>query len=478
MLNQFISLACLLVIAMGIILVPFPDGAAAIALTMATSAGFILLFRKFTEEKRFITTVFLVALALRMAFGLMVHIFELRDFFGGDAFSYDVKAAQMVENWLGLSINPDTSFFEFDPRSGIAWGMYYVTAAIYLVFGRNIFAAQSFCAVIGAATAPMVYFCARRIFNNLKVARFSAIAIAVFPSFIIWSGQLLKDGLIIFLLVVAMTMVMQLQVRFNYLALLTLIASMVGVLSLRFYIFYMVALAVVGSFVVGVSSTQRSMLRNAAVLVAIGFGLAFLGIGQRASVQLETFGRLERIEGSRRDLARAAESGYGEELDVSTTSGAIAALPVGFTYLMFAPFPWQASNLRQAITVPEVLVWWASLPFLIIGIVYTIRNKLRNAFSILMFSLMLTIAYSLFQGNVGTAYRQRTQIQVFLFILIGAGVVVFRENRENKQLIQAEARRRVEEQIRTNAEGRSKPSPPEPELDDVESGPEKRSESG
>ncbi len=451
MLNQLISLACLLVIAMGIVLVPFPDGAAAIALVMAMSAGFVVLFRRFTEEKQFVTTIFLVALALRMGFGLFIHVYELREFFGGDAFAYDAKAAQMVDNWLGLSINPDTSFFEFDPRSGIAWGMYYVTAIIYLIFGRNIFAAQSFCAVIGAATAPMVYFCARRIYNNLNVARFSAIAIAVFPSFIIWSGQLLKDGLIIFLLVVAITMVMQLQARFNYLALVTLLISLFGILSLRFYIFYMVVVAVVGSFVVGMSGTQRSLLRNAAILAALGFGLAYLGVGQRASVELTVFTRLERIEGSRRDLARSAETGYGEELDVSTTSGALAAIPIGFTYLMFAPFPWQAGNLRQAITIPEVLVWWASIPFLIIGIVYTIRNRLRNAFAVLMFSLMLTIAYSVFQGNVGTAYRQRTQIQVFLFILIGAGWTVWAEHRENKRMLSAESRRRVEEQIRTNA---------------------------
>ncbi len=435
---------------MGVALVPFPDGAAAIAFVMALSSGFILIFRRFTEEKQFITTVFLVALALRMAFGLMIHIFELREFFGGDAFAYDVKAAQIVENWLGLSINPDTSLFEFDPRSGIAWGMYYITAVIYLVFGQNIFAAQSFCAVIGAATAPMVYLCAKGIFNNTKVARFSAIAIAVFPSFIIWSGQLLKDGLIIFLLVVAMTMVMQLQARFNYGAVVMLIVSMFGILSLRFYIFYMVVVAVVGSFIVGMSSTQRSMLRTAVILAVVGFALAYLGVGQRASVELSTFGRLERIEGSRKDLARAADSGYGEDLDVSTTSGALAAIPVGFTYLMFAPFPWQASNVRQAITMPEVLVWWASIPFLIIGIVYTVRNRLRNAFSILMFSLMLTIAYSVFQGNVGTAYRQRTQIQVFLFILVGVGWTVFKENRENKNLLRIEAQRRVEDQIRAN----------------------------
>jgi 4-amino-4-deoxy-L-arabinose transferase-like glycosyltransferase len=454
MLNRFISLGCMIVIAMGIVLVPFPEGAAAIAMVMAVSAAFIFAFRRYTEEKEFITTVFLVALALRMAFGLFIHIYELREFFGGDAFSYDAKAAQMVENWMGLSINPDQSFFEFDPRSGIAWGMYYLTAVIYYIFGRNIFAAQSFCAVLGAATAPMVYFCTRNIYSNRNASRIAAIAIAVFPSFIIWSGQLLKDGLIIFLLVVTMTMVLELQKKLRYPAVAILVLAMFGILSLRFYIFYMVIVAVVGSFVVGVSSSQRSMIRSTIILFAIGLGLAYLGVGQRASVELTTFTSLDRIQGSRSDLARAAETGFGEDLDVSTAEGALSALPIGFSYLMFAPFPWQAANLRQAITIPEVLVWWGVIPFLLVGLVYTIRHRLRNAFPILMFSLMLTIAYSIFQGNVGTAYRQRTQIQVFLFILVAVGWTVFKENRENKRLIQADAQRRVEEQIRANALGR------------------------
>lgn len=436
---------------MGVALVPFPDGAAAIALVMVMTGLFVVAFRKYTEEKEFITTVFLVALALRMAFGLFIHIYDLREFFGGDAFSYDLKGSQMVDNWLGLSINPDKTFFEFDPRSGVAWGMYYLTALIYLVFGRNIFAAQSFCAVIGAATAPMVYFCAHKIFNNLKVAKFAAIGIAVFPSFIIWSGQLLKDGLIIFLLVAAMTMVIQLQTRFGYAALAALVASLLGILSLRFYIFYMVLVAVVGSFVVGLSSTKRSVLRSTLVLCVIGGSLAYLGVGQRASVELPIFTSLERINYSRADLAKSADSGFGEDLDVSTTQGALFAIPTGLTVLMFAPFPWQAANLRQAITIPEVLIWWAMIPFLVIGIVFTVRNRLRNAFPILIFSLMLTIAYSLFQGNVGTAYRQRTQIQVFLFVLVGVGWTVFKENRENKNLIRLAAQRRVEEQIRANA---------------------------
>ncbi len=452
--NRFILLGCVLVIALGVIAVPFPEGALGIALVFVMAGPLLMAFRHFTDQKEFITTTFLVALALRMGFGIFVHVFDLRSFFGGDALAYDQNGAAMVEIWLGRNVASDVLLYQNDPASGAAWGMNYLTGAIYMLLGRNIFAAQSFCAVIGASTAPMVFYCSRKIYNNLTVAKFSALAIAIFPSFVIWSGQLLKDGLIIFMLVLAMTMVLQLQEKFNYPALGMLILAMFGILSLRFYIFYMVAVAVAGSFLIGFATTTKSLVRGIVLMAAVGFALMYLGVGRNASVELRVFGNLERIQSSRSDLARAASSGFGEDVDVSTTEGALSAMPMGFAYLMFAPFPWQAANLRQAITIPEILVWWAMLPLLGLGLVYTVKHKLRKAFPILVFSLLLTIAYTIFQGNVGTAYRQRTQIQVFLFMLIGVGHTVFWEQRENEKLVRLAARRRIDEHLKAMHDNR------------------------
>ncbi len=451
MLNRFLLLGCTLLVALGVLAIPYAEGAPALALAGVMSLIAVLIFRKFTSEKEFITTVFLIGFILRMGFGMMVHIFEWRDFFGGDALAYDANGWGLVEYWLSINTETFAIIVQNNPESGSAWGMNYLVGSIYLVFGRNILVAQSFCAVIGAATAPMIYYCAKKIFNNLKVARVSALSIAIFPSFVIWSGQLLKDGLIIFLLVAAMTMVLQLQEKFSYAAVAFLIFSMVGILSLRFYIFYMVFIAVVGSFVIGTSASNKSIGRRMVILVIIGFALMYLGVGRTADVELRVFGNLERIQSSRSDLARVAETGFNEETDVSTSEGALTAIPTGFAYLMLAPFPWQASNLRQAITIPEVLAWWAMIPFGILGLVYTIRNKLRSAFPVLIFSMLLTVAYSLLQGNVGTAYRQRTQIQVFLFIMIAVGWTFYQEKRENRRLLRQAAQRKIDNQLRTGA---------------------------
>ena len=426
------AILCFLV-AIGVSLLAFPEGFTAVLVASVVAGVTIALIRKNTAEPEFLIRIFLIALLVRIIFGTFVHVFDLRGFFGGDAITYDLLGVRLTEIWFEQSpVNDPLSQRAMNMSSG--WGMNYLTAIIYLFTGRNILAAQFFVATVGAAIAPLVYSCAYKIFNNKRVGRISALFVALFPAFIIWTSQLLKDGLIVFLLVLTMIMVLQLHERFNYVSVGLLIFSLFSIISLRFYIFYMVAIAVAGSFVLGVNNTAKSLLTRAAVLLIIGVSLTYLGVTRNASQEIENFGNLERLQQSRQDLAQSADSGFGEDIDVSTTEGAISAIPIGFAYLMLAPFPWQLGSLRQSFTLPEILVWWALMPFLIGGIWYTVKNKLRTAFPVLLFTLMLTVAYSIFSGNVGTAYRQRTQIQVFLFIFIAVGWTLFKERRENQRI--------------------------------------------
>lgn len=419
-------------IGFGVMLAAFPDSVGAILVVVPFSFLTVFALRRVDRENVFLVNIFFAALCARLLFGTAIHIFELREFFGTDALVYDYYGNRLVEIWTGEVTINDWISQRAMATSGPGWGMHYLTGFIYMVFGRNILAAQSFCAVVGAATAPLVYICSHKMFQNQRVGKISAILVALFPGFVIWSGQLLKDGLIIFLIVLAMIMVLNLQKRFTYQSVIVLILALSGILSLRFYIFYIMAVAVAGSFLIGLSSSVKTIIRGFVALFIVGVALSYLGILQSAGLDFEKYGNLERVQISRQDLARSAESGYGENLDVSTAEGAIAVLPVGFAYLIFAPFPWQISNFRQAITLPEMLVWWGSIPLLLSGLWYTIKNRLRDSIPILIFTLLLTIAYSIFQGNVGTAYRQRAQIQVFLFIFIGVGWTLWQERKENR----------------------------------------------
>jgi 4-amino-4-deoxy-L-arabinose transferase-like glycosyltransferase len=408
----------------------FPDGMGAFLLCAVCSVVAALIISRHKDEKEFLLQVFLLGLFFRIVLAGVIYTFDLGAFLGGDSRTYDTLGYTLLQVWYGEISTTDTMAQRANVVTGSGWGMYYMVASIYAVFGRNPLAAQMFSSVVGAATAPAAYICSYRIFHNKRVAKASALIVALFPSLILWSCQLLKDGFIIFLLILAMALVMQLQEKFDYISLALLILSLFAILSLRFYIFYMVAIAVVGSFVIGLSNSPQAIIRRALVIMFVGLGLTYLGVMRNASTEIEQYGNLERIQRSRQNLAEA-ESGFGEDIDVSTTAGAIGAIPVGFLYLMLAPFPWQVTNMRQAITLPEQILWWCSIPFLFGGLWYTIKYRLRNSIAILIFTIMLTLAYSIFQGNVGTAYRQRAQIQVFLFIFIAAGWTLMQERREN-----------------------------------------------
>ncbi len=426
----------------GAIAIFVPEGIGAAIMLVTLSLILLPVLRNYSSDPDLITKIFFAGLALRVLFGLIVYSNGWFDFFGGDALTYDFKGSLIVDYWQGFVASNSPELIRAMATDGPGWGMNYLVGGIYAVFGRNFLAAQTFVVVFGAATAPLVHICTEKVFQNQRVARFAAVGIAVFPAFVIWSGQLLKDGLIIFLLVLAMTMVLKLQEKFSYGAVVLLILSLFGIISLRFYIFYMVAVAVAGSFILGVSNSPASLVRRTIVLVIMGVGLTYLGVIQTATIDFEKYGDLGRLQNSRLDQAVSADSGYAEDIDVSTTRGAITAIPIGFVYLIFAPFPWDVRSVRQAITLPEVFLWWAMIPLLVWGAWYTIRHRLRTAFPILLFSGMLTLAYSIFQSNVGTAYRQRTQIQVFFFMFIAVGWVLFKEKQEDRKLV-SQAKRRV-----------------------------------
>lgn len=412
-----------------------PEGIVGMALGAAL-VFIIIHFLRRHEDSVFLQQVFLAGLLPRIVFATSIFYAKAYDYFGGDAKTYDLRADTIVKVLFGQSVS-EISVLEAFNTSLSGWGMNWLVAFVYLFTGRNLFAVMIINCVLGAATAVLVYRIVIEIYGNKSAARVAAWLIALFPAMIIWSAQALKDGIIVFLLVLMMICIIELQKNLSPFYTALLFFCLFGILSLRFYIFYMAAIAVAGSFLVGTSNTVKQTLQRAIAFGAVGLVMMYVGAIKTASTNFEQYGTLEAVQRSRGDLANSAGSGYGKDVDVSTSEGAITALPIGFAYLLFAPFPWEVTNVRQALVIPENIVWWSLTPFLLIGLWYTIRYRWRNAIAILIFTFMLTLAYSIFQGNVGTAYRQRTQIQVFLFIFIAVGIVIQREKAENRRLLKS-----------------------------------------
>jgi len=383
------------------------------------------------EHGSFLLQLFGWALLARIFIATFIFMYNVQEFFGGDALTYDFFGYAQMKAWFGDSYFKAISDGFMNGQAS-AWGMVNMIAVVYSVIGRNTLAIQFVNSVIGAATAVLIFSCAQQVFQNARVAKIAAIYVAFFPSLVLWSAQGLKDAPIVFFLALAILASLRLNEKLSLKYALILIVALFSILSLRFYVFYMIAAAIAGGFILGLQKiTPTNFMRQFIVILLVGVSLTYLGVTRYATSQFNRYGNFEALSRSRTDLARAG-SGFGQEVDVSTTEGALSTIPVGLVYLLFAPFPWQLASLRQSITFPEMIIWWGSFPLLVLGIWYSIKYRLRQIAPILIFTTMLSIAYSVFQGNVGTAYRQRAQLLVFYFIFVAVGFVLIKEKRENR----------------------------------------------
>lgn len=417
----------------------FPEGAAATLICGAAALAVIGVTRLATQNdlksRRFLLQIFILALLFRVGLAVFSNVYQLQATICPDALAFEETGAYLSSTWSGAEYysnyltEADIYFYSNVNTSG--WGISYVAGVIYYLIGRNPLAVQMFVSVVGAATSLLVYACAKQLYFNERVSRIAAILVAFFPSLALWSSQILKDPFVIFFLAGSLVLVQKLLRKFSFLYLLLLFGCVAGIAAFRFYIIFALAPAILAGYLIDRKKSVYQVVARV-VLLLVG-GLVFSYFGFVNSVEnrfgIGTQYSLERISVNRQWLATAAESGYGKDVDLSSFSGVMSALPQGFTYLMLAPFPWDVTNLRQAATIPEVIVWWLMVPLMVYGLWYTIRRLPREAMPILVFLVVLTFTYSISQGNVGTAYRQRAQLQVIYFVFVAVSIAIILEKR-------------------------------------------------
>lgn len=434
----------LLIISAALVWLMPSDAPGALVMCAAVSAPTILILARTEDEKTFLFRLFLVGLLIRIMLAAVINMGHMEDFFGGDANTYDIFGQSLLQGLNGDKYHME-KYQSFVASGAGAWGMLYLVAGIYDLVGRNLFAIQLVNASIGSATGVVVYHTAMSLFTNKRVAKLAALLVTFFPSLVLWSSQALKDGLIILALAISILATLRLMEKITFGWVVVITVSLLALLSLRFYIFYMMTASVAGSFFMGMKTfSAQSFIQRFMAVAAIGLAFTWFGVLQYAGTQFDRFANLKQIQLSRQDQAEAG-SGFGKDVDISTTEGALTVIPLGTVYLLLAPFPWQFQTLRQSITLPEMIVWWFSFPLLVLGMWYSIKHRLRQVSPIVIFTTMLTLVYSVFQGNVGTAYRQRSQLLVFYFIFVAVGAIIMKERAEDRRLQAQRAKQELKE---------------------------------
>ncbi len=328
-----------------------------------------------------------------------------------DEETYGIEGWQMALYWAGdLLVKP----WRFTTDTPLAY--FYENAAFFYVFGHTVLPIKLLNCLVGAVSCRYVYLLARDLFGT-DVAVRTARLYQYFPSLVLWSTLNIRDVWVVFLIVYVSLMSLQVLRGYSHLALVKLLAAMFLLSRFRDYLFYVVALPPIISFLIG---RRGNLARN--FLLSLAACLAVIVLVQQGVVGHHSQSRmsLEAISQARRDLATGG-SAFASDADVSTPGRALAFLPIGIAYYLLSPFPWQITSVLKLFSLPEMLLVYWLIPSLVRGVRYAVTERFRECLQVLLLTGLLTVSYSLGEGNVGTLYRHRAQTIGFYLMLAVAG---------------------------------------------------------
>jgi hypothetical protein len=364
------------------------------------------------QDEQWLRNLLVGSLLLRIAAATAFALLPELRMFHEDAVGYEAVGMYLASYWRGegppLQVGPGAS------------GFYYIAGGVYFLFGRYTVVLSYFNCIVGTLVTYFIYRLAGRFFHP-AVGRRAALLVGLMPSMILWSSVAVKEPAITLSIVVALSACVALRERVTAGSVIITVVALLVVQWLRFYMIYFVGFAIVVSLVLDRGMRSLTGLYKHLFIGAAIVGLLIaLGLAERSSQQLGYF-NLEYANAYRRGMAVTADSGFSADVDVSTPAGALLYLPVGAAHLLFAPFPWQLTSVRALLAAPETILWWLLFPATVRGVVFAVRQAFGQMSALLTFAFSLIPAYSLVHGNVGSAFRQRAQILVFLFIFYGLG---------------------------------------------------------
>jgi 4-amino-4-deoxy-L-arabinose transferase-like glycosyltransferase len=353
------------------------------------------------------------AFAAHLAFGFIVtNSAALTSYLGPDSTAYHQIAKGIVDHW-----NEGTGM----PRLvGGKEGFYYLLAGLYWVFGTYAAAGVAFNAALAAALVPLTTDTTRRLFGPVA-ARYAAPLVVLMPGLFLWSSQLLKEAPVLFFIALATNAAVRISERMTPAPVLALVTAIALLLTFRGPIGLVVGAGIVGGVILSRGELAGGVGTGIVVLGLIAAFVIVGGVGE-AGYETTLSTNLQDASRIRQGLALTADSGFGAEIDTSTSRRALTYLPMGLFNFSLGPFPWQGGAARQLAALPDVIVWWWLLPVLWRGYQEARRRIGRRALTVVLPAVTTWLMLSLVISNFGIVVREREQVVVLVAPLLALGL--------------------------------------------------------
>ena len=365
------------------------------------------------DIRKWLVRLALAALALRLLVVLVVQFRLSPYFFAPDAEGYEIIGRAIGDYWAGEGLAPRAI------REGWRPGYYHLNAVFYSAFGDSRLALVVLNIFAGVWTALITFYLTRE-FLPVASAKVAAILTGVFPSLVLWSVLNIRDALAALCTVVLVLYGMRLSKRFRVSHVWIFAVALLGLGLLRDYMAFLVVLGLAIGSVTAVRPERMfgTMLFGTTAALTLTYFADQVGL----FTAIRPEGLLETAQVLRVGLQQGATSAFGVGAETRTIGAALGYIPIGGSYLLFAPFPWAVETPLQATARWEMLLWYPLFLASILGFRITLRDRLTMAFFPMSVLLIVVSSYALVEGNFGTAYRHRAQIMPLFFVFSGVGL--------------------------------------------------------
>lgn len=431
---------------MGILAVEEPATIFPLTLELAILIGVTWLFLGRVSDRvlrRKLGRLVLAAVFVRVALLVVVHFVFAQEFFAPDVISFQGQGQRLAAFWRGIGPDP-----ELEVGSQVVYP--YLNGIFAYLFGDPTFGVVVVNLFAGVWTVLLTFAIGRQMVAE-SVAWLAALLVAFFPSLVLWSVLNVRDSLTTFAVVATVYLALRVYRSPRLPELLGVGVGIAVLVGLRDYMGFLLLMGLILGAVVVVRPGRVgvSLALGTVFTVILVLGVSQLGLFERVATESPLQRAQELRAGLQQDFGGgAAGSAFGMGYDTSTPTGALRFLPVGLTYFLFAPFPWAIDSVLQLFTLPEVLLWYALVPFTALGLWRAPKLGGVRIYVALAVLAVVVVSYALVEGNVGTAYRHRAQVMPLFFIFTAAGLDRVRKGRRRRKEERARRIRAARESLR------------------------------
>jgi len=244
---------------------------------------------------------------------------------------------------------------------------------------------------------------------------------AFHPALIFWASVNLKDTLVMLLTIMILWNALILQgtrrIAWNRVILILLFSYVLYVT--RDFIVGILFIVIIVPYFLSKTPYLKEKNRLAFLLIIISFGVIFLLRGITFS------GYLTDILGYQSYRTESLTGWIGQTMGEGPIVRMLR-LPAGIASFFLSPLPWRSTEtLYHKWMIPSMLLWYGIMPFILYGIVHSIRRRYTKSMPLYLFIIIIAFIYSFVFFGAGEI-RYRDQIMPFSMIFCGVGLTEFK----------------------------------------------------